>query len=60
MLFDWNLSRSPIIGQVLNLDLLCTGFNLEHADIFGCLIFTQSPMNYRKIEPRIECGFGWL
>ena len=36
---------SPFLGQVVDLDLLlcsvCTGFNLEYADMFLCLVFTQ-------------------
>ena len=37
MLFDWNVSWIPFLGQVVDLDLLlCTGtaFNLEFADFF--------------------------
>ena len=35
MLFDCNLSRHPILGQFIDLDLLlCTGFRLEHLDLF--------------------------
>ena len=51
VLFDSNLSRLPFLGQVDDLDLhLCTGFNLEHAVLFLCHIFTQRPMNDHKIE----------
>ena len=28
----------------------CTGFNLQHADLFLCLIFAQRPINERKIQ----------
>ena len=43
----------PSFGQVINLDLLlCTGFYLEHAVLFLCHIFTQRPMNDRKIKQR--------
>ena len=35
-----NLSRQyrlPFLGQIINLDvLLCSGFNLEHEDLFLC------------------------
>ena len=32
VLFDWNLSRCPLLRPVVDSDLLlCTGFNLEHA-----------------------------
>ena len=51
VLFDLNLSRCPFLRQVIDLDLLLwTGFNLEHAVLFQCHIFTQIPMNDRKIE----------
>ena len=40
VLFDWNLSRRPFLGQLINLDLLLnTGLDLKHADLFLCLIF---------------------
>ena len=45
VLFDSNLSRCPFLGHVIDLDpLLCTGFDLEHAVLFLCHIFTQRPM----------------
>ena len=34
VLFDWNLSRCPLLRQVDSDLLLCTGFNLEYADTF--------------------------
>ena len=61
MLFDWNLSRSPFLGQVVDLDLLlCTGtaFNLESADFFLLPVFIQRPTNDRKIERSNEHCFG--
>ena len=59
MLFNSNLSRLPFCGQVVDLDLLlCTGFNLEHAVLFLCHIFTQRPMNDRKIERSDGRGLG--
>ena len=59
VLFDSNLSRRPFLGQVVNLDLmLCTGFDSEHAVLFLCHIFTQRPMNDRKIERSEGRGFG--
>ena len=58
LLFDSNLSI-PFLGQVVDLDLLlCTGFDLEHAVLFLCHIFTQRPMNDRKIERNDGRGFG--
>ena len=56
-MFDSDLSRRHFLGQVVDLDLLlCTGFDSErsvlilcHA-LFLCYIFTQRPMNDRKIE----------
>ena len=51
VLFDWNLSRRPFLGQVFDLDLqFCTEFDSEYADLFLCPIFTQRSMNDRKIE----------
>ena len=59
VLFDSNLSRLPFLGQVVDLDLLlCTGFDLEHAVLFLCHIFTQRPMNDRKIERSDGRCFG--
>ena len=60
MLFNSNLSRLPfLLRQVIDLDLLlCTGFYLEHAVLFLCHIFTQRPMNDRKIERSDGRGFG--
>ena len=59
VLFDSNLSRLPFLGQVVDLDLLlCTGFDSEHAVLFLCHIFTQRPMNDRKIERSDGRGFG--
>ena len=54
-LFNSNLSRRPFLGQVVDSDLLlCTWFDLEHAVLLLCHIFTQRqaerPMNDRKIE----------
>ena len=58
-LFDSNLSRRPFLGQVVDSDLLlCTGFDSEHAVLFLCHIFTQRPMNDRKIERSDGRGFG--
>ena len=45
VLFKWNLSRLPFLGQVVNLDLLrCTRFNSEHVALFLCHNFAQSLM----------------
>ena len=53
LLLDSNLSRRPFLRQVVDLDLLlCTGFDSEHSVLFLCHIFTQRPMNDRKIERR--------
>ena len=60
VLFDSNLSRLPFLGQVVDLDLLlCTGFDSEHAVLFLCHIFTQRPMNDRKIERSDGSCLGW-
>ena len=51
VLFKWNLSRLPFLGQVVNLDLLrCTRFNSEHVALFLCHNFTQSLMKDWKIQ----------
>ena len=53
------LSRRPFLGQVVDTDLLlCTGFDSEHAVLFLCHIFTQRPMNDRKIERSDGRCFG--
>ena len=45
--------------QIVNLDLLrCTGSDSKHADLFLSLIFTQKPMNDRKIERSDKHGFA--
>ena len=45
------LFNSNPSGQVVDLDLLlCTGFNLEHAVLFLCHIFTKIPMTDRNLE----------
>ena len=50
-LFDSNLSKRPVLGQVVDTDLLlCTGFDSEHAVLFLCHIFAKRRMNDRKIE----------
>ena len=62
VLFILNLSKRPFLGQVVHSDLLlCTEFNLEHAVLFLCHIFTQIPMTDRlgKIEQSNGRGFGW-
>ena len=46
VLLDWNLSRHPFFGQVVNVVLLlCTGLDLEHEDLFLCPIFIQATMS---------------
>ena len=60
VLFHLNLSRLPFLRQVVDLDLpLCTGFDLEHAVLFLCHIFTQRSMNDRKIERSDGRCLGW-
>ena len=55
-----NLGRRPDPEQVIDLDLLiCTGLNPEHVFLFLCHIFTQRPMNNRKIERSSGVCFGW-
>ena len=45
--------NNMLIWQVVDSDLLlCTGFDLEHAVLFLCHMFTHRPMNERKIEKR--------
>ena len=66
VLLDWNLSRSPVLGQVVNLDLLlCTGldFKLEvkigTCCLFLCPYFTQKAMSDQikySITRVVLCG----
>ena len=36
----------PFLGQFIDIDLLfCTGFDLEHTDVFLCLILNQGLIN---------------
>ena len=59
VLLSSNLSRHPFLRQVVDLDLLlCTGSDLEREDLFQCHIFTQRPMDHRKIERSDERCFG--
>ena len=59
VLFDSNLSRRPFLRQVVDLDLLlCAGFDSEHEVLFLCHIFTQRPINDRKIEQSYGRCFG--
>ena len=51
VLFNLNLSRRPLLTQVVDLDLLlCTGLASEHEVLFLCHISTQRPITDRKIE----------
>ena len=51
VLFNSNLSRCPFLRKLVDLDLLiCTGFNLEHAVLLLCHIFTQGPRTIRKFK----------
>ena len=53
--FDWKLSRHPVLGDVVDLDLLlCTGF---HSDFSVCPIFTQKSMNDWTFEQSNEHSF---
>ena len=50
VLFNSNLSRCPFLRQLVDLDLLiCTGFNLEHAVLLLCHIFTQGPRSQQGL-----------
>ena len=50
MLFYWNMSRRPFLGQVVDLDLLLpTGFDEEHADLFPRLIFTHPMPSFYSV-----------
>ena len=45
----------PFLGQVVYLGLLlCTEFHSGVEDLFRYNMFTQSPVNDRKIEPSDE------
>ena len=53
------LSWRPFLAQVVDLDLLLyTGFDSEYAALFLCDMFTQRPMNDRKIERSDGRCFG--
>ena len=59
VLLDSNLSRHPILRQVVELDLLlCIGFNSERVVLFLCHIFTQRQMTDSKIERSDGHCFG--
>ena len=59
VLLNSNLSRRPFLWQLVDFDLLlCTGFDSEPAVLFLCHIFTQRPMNVRKIKRSDGRGFG--
>ena len=61
VLFKWNLSRLPFLGQVVNLDLLlCTRYNSEHVALFLCHNFTQSLIKDWKIQKSDGHYFGSL
>ena len=52
LLFRWNLSRLPLLAQVLNLDLpLCSGFYCERVVVpVPYYSKTNLAMNYKKAE----------
>ena len=56
VLSNWNLSRLPFLGQVVN--LVWKGFNSEHADLFLCPIWTQRPMNsgHKKLSQAMSAA----
>ena len=59
VLFNSNLSRRPFFRQVVDSDLLlCTVFDLEHAVLFLCNVFTQRPTNDRRFERSNRRCFG--
>ena len=58
-LFYSYLSKCPFLRHVVNSDLLLgTGFDSEHEVLFLCHLFTQRPMNDRKIERSNGHCFG--
>ena len=59
VLFVCNLRSLPFLQYVIDFDLLCcSGVNLEDADLFLCLAFTQRPMNDQKIDRSNEMLVG--
>ena len=53
VLFDLNLSRHPLLAQIVYLDLLLwTGFNLEHTFFSLWPIFSQRPMKIELSDER--------
>ena len=56
VLFYLNLWRHSLLRQVVDSDLLlCTGFNVECADLLQCLISTLRQTNDEKTEPSNYC-----
>ena len=48
------------VKLVIILDLLCTGFYLEHPNLLPCSIFTQRPVNDQKIETSSQCCTDYI
>ena len=55
--FESEQTPFPRTGHWLR-SAACTEFDLEHAVLFLCHMFTQQPMNDRKIMQSDGCGFG--
>ena len=54
----WLSCSNGIYPFLVDVDLvLCTGCDSQHADLFPCHMFTQSPINDCKIELSFENGF---
>ena len=57
---SYKTSFPSFCAPLSDLDLLLyTGFDLQDACLFLCLLTTQRPMNYRNIEQSDERSFGW-
>ena len=57
VLSHWNLSKLPVLGQFIDLDLLpCRGFDLNssYEDLLRNVIWIQIPMNDQKVEPAMS------
>ena len=48
------------VKLVIILDLLCTGFYLEHPNLLPSSIFTQRPINDQKIEASSQCCTDYI
>ena len=58
VLFYWNMSRRPFLGQVVNSVLLLAKDSILSIQICFYAFSIPTPANDGKIEQKNECGFG--